>query len=129
MTGIHSLAVELLQEIVSLVCEHRLGAQILTRQDARALCIIRSVCQFTNAVTAPMLFRHLVLHMGLGDLESRPRRQLRDLAEGSSSASTHAKALSIHLHGENWDNTGYADSYMEDLEPAMGSFLNVTSVM
>jgi hypothetical protein len=126
MTGLHSLAVELLQEIISLVCERHPNAQMLTHQEARALCIMRSVCQFTNAVAAPMLFRHLVMHIMSGHRESRPRRQLRDLAEGSSNASTHAKALSIRFYG--WDNAGCVDSYMADIIPAVGSLLNVTCV-
>jgi hypothetical protein len=116
MVGLHSLPVELLQEIASFVCGRYFNAQILTRQEARDLCIMRSVCHFMNDIAEPLLFRHLVIHISPGGNVEMPRhRQLRDLTEGSSNASIHAKAVSVHLYDGNWGQVGCIDRCMAEL--------------
>jgi hypothetical protein len=125
-TGLHSLAFELLEEIISLACWCYPTAQILGRQEARGLCIMRSVCHLTNAIAEPMFFRHLVIHISSEDRRSR-RQLLRDLAKGVSNASSHARALSIYLH--DFDKVDCVDSYLADLVSAVGSLINLTTVL
>jgi hypothetical protein len=132
MIGLHSLAFELLEEIISLVCGCYPTAQIFGRQEARALCIMRSVSRLTNAIAEPMFFRHLVIHISSEDPGSRTsrRQMLRDLAKGVSNASSHARVLSIiYLHGFNWDKIKCFDSYLVDLVSAVGSLTNLTTVL
>jgi hypothetical protein len=127
MIGLHSLAFELLEEIISLACGCYPAAQILERQEARALCIMRSVCHLTNAIAEPMFFRHLVIRISLEDRRSR-RQLLRDLAKGISNASSHARTLSIYLH-DKFDNVDCVYSYLADLVAAVGSLINLTTVL
>jgi hypothetical protein len=133
MAGLQSLATELLQEIFSLVSgcnpsSHR----SFNREEAKALCDIRSICKFINAVVEPTLFRHLVMSVRpTADLESESLSymQLRYLAAGGTTASTCAEALTIRLFGERMGEDDSFAPFMAELALALGSLHNVTSVM
>jgi hypothetical protein len=128
MAGLQSLPIELLQEIISLVaCGNPLSSRRLTLREAKALCDIRCICQLTNTVAEPMLFRHLVISINAADLQSPCHTRLRDLAEGSTNASIHTQALSIHLYND----TSECDAipYRENLALALESLPNLNSVM
>jgi hypothetical protein len=130
MVGLHSVPVELLQEIASFVCGRHFNAQILTRHEVRDLCIMRCVCRFMNDIAEPLLFRHLAIHIspGSGTHEMPWHRQLRDLTNGSSNASIHAQAVSVHLYDGNWGKFGCIDTCMVELGRAVRSLLRVTFV-
>jgi hypothetical protein len=125
MAGLQSLAVELLQEIISLVSGCKPTSERLTRTEAMALRDLRRICRFTNAVVEPMLFRHLVINL---DLASGSSPVLQDLVEGSTNAIDYAKALTIRLHGEQSDESDDIASVMAELALALGSLHNVNTV-
>jgi hypothetical protein len=136
MVSLNTLPVELLEEITSLVCEiNPLVSRILTLDEAKALCVLRSVCHRVNCVAESFLFHHLVIIMNFSVLESpRCTARLQSLAEGSTSASVHAKALTIRIDGGAFDNEGGHGSIMPDpkmgqLALALSSLCNVNSVM
>jgi hypothetical protein len=133
MDDLNSLPIELLEEITSLVCEiYPLDSRILALDEAKALCILRSVCQRVNLVAESFLFRHLVINVNSSGFESsKCVAQLQFLADGSTSVSIHAKALTIRIDGGKFDGFGFimADQNMAQLALALDSLCNVHSVM
>jgi hypothetical protein len=119
MPGLQSLAIELLQEIISLFSGCHPSShpsRSLNREQTKALCDIRSTCKFINTIVEPTLFRHLVMRLRpMADLESPSSTQLRDLATGSTTASTCAEALTIRLFAEKMGEDDSIASFVAEL--------------
>lgn len=128
MVGLKSLASELLHEITWLACYSPLPSRNITSYEAKALGVMRSVCRLTNAIAEPILFRHLVIRVNFADLKSPGHPQLRDLAQGKTTACTHAKALNLCTYGEEFDEAGRAGIGIGELALALGTLCNVNSV-
>lgn len=88
---------------------------------------MRCVCQLTNAVVEPILFRHLVVKVNPAYPGSTHLSQLRDLAGGKTNASIHAQALTIHTCGESGDSN-CTDPFTGELLPALESLRNIRAV-
>jgi hypothetical protein len=127
MVGLQSLAFELLHEIIWLVCDSPPPSRSLTNYEVKALGVVRNICRFTNAVAEPILFRHLVITTNFAKPNSPCYSQLRDLAQGTTSACTHAQALSLYVDGKQFDGNSVARS--RKLALALETLRNVTSVM
>jgi hypothetical protein len=131
MAGFQSLPVELLQEIVSLVSGSSPFSPVLGlgRSDAKALCEMRCISQLINAVVEPMLYKHLVLQIDRksSKCDSPLRAQLGDLADGSTTAATHAKTLTVRFSSRIGEVIDYP--YLRELSLALEVLHNIDSVM